>query len=104
VRPPLQSVPTPLPPPPPQAEPVREPEPQPTVVALAERDARPREWNLWDLERASKQVSGRDPLRDEERNYLLMYLREFASPEGTLPLDFDPLVRDSFGDVLSAAQ
>jgi hypothetical protein len=29
-----------------------------------------------------------------------MYLREFAGPDGTLPADFDALVRESFGDVL----
>jgi hypothetical protein len=74
------------------------------VVPLALRDERPREWNLWELERASRDAAGQDPFRDEERNYLLMYLREFASPEGTLPADFDALVRDSFGDVLATVR
>jgi hypothetical protein len=32
-----------------------------------------------------------------------MYLREFANPEGTLPRDFDQLVRESFSDVLEPA-
>ena len=39
-------------------------------------------------------------VRNEERSYLLMYLREFAGPDGILPADFDGLVRDAFGDVL----
>ena len=29
-----------------------------------------------------------------------MYLREFAGPDGLLPVDFDGLVRDSFGDLV----
>ena len=41
-----------------------------------------------------------DVVRNEERSYLLMYLREFAGPDGILPADFDGLVRDAFGDVL----
>jgi hypothetical protein len=32
-----------------------------------------------------------------------MYLRDFASPEGRLPSDFDELVRESFGDLVAAA-
>ncbi len=30
-----------------------------------------------------------------------MYLRDFAGADGLLPLDFDGLVRDSFGDLLA---
>ena len=29
-----------------------------------------------------------------------MYLRDFADPGGALPIDFDALVRDSFGDLV----
>ena len=61
----------------------------------------PRVWNLWDLERLSRQYAGRDSLRDEERAYLLVYLREFASADGELPSDFDGLVRESFGDLVT---
>jgi len=39
---------------------------------------------------------------EEERSYLLMYLRDFAGPDGVLSADFDGLVRDAFGDVLHA--
>jgi hypothetical protein len=96
--------------PPPPPEPVRVPEPEPEpelepqrVVALASRRAEPREWNLWDLERIARDTAGEDAARDEERSYLLMYLRDFASPDGVLPADFDAVVRESFGDVLDAA-
>jgi hypothetical protein len=30
----------------------------------------------------------------------LHYLREYAGPDGMLPLDFDGLVRESFGELL----
>jgi hypothetical protein len=91
--------------PPPEPEP--EPEPEPLtpaaqqVVALPTRGG-PREWNLWDLERLAREHAGRDVMVDEERNYLLMYLREFANADGVLPVDFDGLVRDSFGDLVGA--
>ena len=29
---------------------------------------------------------------------MLLYLRDFASADGKLPIDFDPLVREAFGD------
>ena len=60
----------------------------------------PREWNLWELGRASRDHASDDVARNEERAYLLMYLREFAGPDGMLPADFDGLVRDAFGDLL----
>ena len=58
-------------------------------------------WNLWDLERHARDAAGTDRARDEERSLILMYLREFASSEGTLGHEFDDLVRESFGDLLS---
>jgi outer membrane biosynthesis protein TonB len=95
-------------PPEPEPEEPTEPElsaePAADVVPLAaRRGAGPREWNLWDLERLAREQSGADAVRDEERAYLLMYLREFASTDGILPADFDGVVRESFGDVLDAA-
>ena len=47
-------------------------------------------------------MAGDDLVRDEERSYLLVYLRDFASPDGLLPEDFDLLVRESFGDLIAA--
>jgi hypothetical protein len=72
-------------------------------VSLASRDTRPREWNLWELERLARAGGGDDVERDEERNYLLMYLREFANADGDLPIEFDGLVRESFGPLLEGA-
>ncbi|HEU5278999.1 MAG TPA: hypothetical protein VFU26_08870 [Gaiellaceae bacterium] len=95
-----------VPPPPaqPEPEPVVEPEPvaeTALVVPFPANDS-PREWNLWELERAARDHASDDVARNEERAYLLMYLREFAGPDGMLPADFDGLVRDAFADLLHA--
>jgi hypothetical protein len=89
----------------PPLEPELEPEPEagPAVVSLASRRTGPREWNVWDLERLAREQVSDDPARNEERSYLLMYLREFANADGVLPADFDGVVRETFGDVLDAA-
>jgi hypothetical protein len=90
-----------VPSPPPEPEPAPEPEPvSARVVAFIPANEGPREWNLWELERAARDHANDDVVRNEERSYLLMYLREFAGPDGILPADFDGLVRDAFGDVL----
>lgn len=73
--------------------------PAPALAYLPVSDS-PRQWNLWELERAARDHAGDDIACNEERSYLLMYLREFAGPDGVLPIDFDGLVRDAFGDVL----
>jgi outer membrane biosynthesis protein TonB len=92
------------PPPPPVPEPVVvAPAPsdaQPQVVSIAARATAPREWNLWDLERLARNSAGGDVGRDEERSYILMYLRDFANADGILPADFDTVVRESFADVV----
>jgi hypothetical protein len=97
-RPPLVAV---APEPEPEPEPPALPEPAPVerVVTLPLAQT-PRTWNLWELERLARERAGADVERDEERSYLLMYLRDFASPEGTLPIDFDLLVRESFGELI----
>jgi hypothetical protein len=89
-------------------EAVPEPEPEPdeeeVVQPVAElpqaAHRRPDGWNLWDLELRAKQVAGGDPLRDEEWSALLVSLREFARPDGTLPSDFDSLVREAFAELI----
>ncbi|HVU79404.1 MAG TPA: hypothetical protein VHC67_17655 [Gaiellaceae bacterium] len=86
--------PEPVPEPVPEAEPEPEPEPEPVAAVPPE----PRQWNIWDLERALKEGSG----ASEDAGFLLLYLRDFADAEGLLPLDFDGLVRESFGDALGA--
>jgi outer membrane biosynthesis protein TonB len=96
----LQPVPDPEPEPKPAPEPEPEPEPEPVTVVQIGVSAEPRQWNLWDLERLTREASGGDAILDEERSFLLMYLREFAGPDGELPIDFDALVRDSFGELV----
>jgi hypothetical protein len=93
-------VPEPVPVPVPVPVAVAPPEPQ-TVVPIGV-SSMPRQWNLWELERLTRESSGDDVVRDEERQFLLMYLREFADSDGQLPIDFDGLVRDSFGELVGA--
>jgi outer membrane biosynthesis protein TonB len=106
-RPELVAVPEPEPEPEPPPEP--EPEPEPVRVPVGAEVVRlgapqePRQWNLWDLERAARGAAADDDAeRSEERAFLLMYLREFAGPDGSLPASFDKLVRDAFGDLLGS--
>ena len=103
-RPQLTAVPEPEPEPAPvAAAPAPAPVPQtpePRTVVPIGVGAGPRQWNLWDLERLTREHSGADVAQDEERQFLLMYLREFADSAGLLPLDFDGLVRDSFGELV----
>jgi hypothetical protein len=73
-------------------------EPEPIAVVPPTAPPAPRNWNLWDIERAQRERG--EP--DEEREYLLMYLRDYAGPDGQLPLEFDDLVRESFGELLGA--
>lgn len=107
-RPPLRPVPPPPPepaPPPlqPAAEPMR-PAASSDVVDLRMRATiQPRRWNLWDLERRARDEVPRDPIRYEEWSYLFVHLRQFATPDGSLPTEFDGLVRESFGELLEHA-
>ena len=88
--------------PPPELSPDADPGARETHVSVRVARDGPREWNLWDLESRARERAGEDPLRDEEWASLLMYLREFASADGDLPVDFDPLVRGSFGELISS--
>jgi hypothetical protein len=100
----LHPVPDPEPEPEPELPPAAEEEqepPEPAVVPIGVSSA-PRQWNLWDLERLTREHAGSDEARDEERSFLLIYLRDFAGPDGVLPVDFDGLVRDSFGELVGA--
>ena len=98
----LAPVPDPEPEPAPEPEPEPEPAPAATTVVPIGVSAVPRQWNIWELERLTREAAGGDAIRDEERSFLLMYLREFAGPDGELPIDFDGLVRDSFGQLVGA--
>ena len=99
---------TAVPAPPPEPEPVAEPQPaaaaspEPERVVAMPPPSHAVEWNLWELERVARERAGQDVLRDEEWGFLLVYLREFASSDGMLPVDFDSLVRESFAELLPA--
>ena len=105
----LASAPPPLPPETPKAKwkarrrVVRRPQPQGAAPPPAEPEplvtSPPREWNLWEVERAVRDAQ--DEERREEWSALLIHLREFANPDGDLPAEFDGLVRESFGAVLA---
>jgi len=86
----------------PAAEHVSALEPEPPAVVPISPAPVARQWNVWDLERLARENAGGDPVADEERTFLLMYLRDFAGPDGLLPVDFDDLVRQSFGGLLAA--
>jgi outer membrane biosynthesis protein TonB len=85
--------PAPQPEPEPELEPEPEPEPEPHFAGP------PREWNLWELERLVRDRPA--DAQQEEQAALVVSLRDFARPDGTLPLEFDQLVRESFGALLS---
>ena len=72
------------------------PVPEPAAAPAPAPPSGPRNWNLWEIERA---VRERGAL-DEEREYLLIYLRDYAGTDGRLPLEFHELVRESFGELL----
>jgi len=96
-RPPLRPVP---PPPAPAPEPA--PREEASVVNVAARTRGPRTWNLWELERLAREEFKGEAL--EQSQYLLIHLRQFARADGQLPLEFDELVRDSFGGLLERLQ
>ena len=99
-QPPLRPVPPP--PEPVAAPPDLEPE-RATVVSLPRRPGQRQEWNLWEIERLVRERLKHDPERLEESQYLLLHLRGFATADGSLPSEFDDLVRESFGAVLQQA-
>jgi hypothetical protein len=82
-------------------EPVADTEPEPEPVAEAEAEpepepVEPQQWNVWEIARVLRAQGD----TDEERELLLIYLRDYANPDGLLPADFDTLVRESFPDVV----
>jgi hypothetical protein len=94
----LRSVPSPRPEPAP--EPAAAAPANPSVVEFRPRTTEPREWNLWDLERIAREEVREHPERRDEWSYLFLHLREFAQADGSLPTEFDGLVRESFAGML----
>jgi hypothetical protein len=95
----------------PRLEPTQQPAPAPTqqpapapeassVVAFRPRTLEPRSWNLWDLERIAREAGREHPERRDEWSYLFLNLRQFAHADGSLPAEFDGLVRESFAGLL----
>jgi hypothetical protein len=82
----------------PAPEPEREPVPEPEPEPEPEPSLAPREWNIWELQHLVRERP--DDGRHEEWAALIASLRDFARVDGTLPGDFDELVRDSFGELL----
>jgi hypothetical protein len=79
----------------PEGEPAPDPEPAPERG----RSLAPREWNIWELQHLVRERP--DDERNEEWSALIASLRDFARVDGTLPGEFDQLVRDSFGELLA---
>src|SRR5215210_2607087 len=90
--------PEPAPAPEPEPEPEPDPEPQPVPEPDPAYTGPPREWNIWDLQRRLRDRA--DDPGHEEQAALVLSLRDFARPDGTLPQEFDDLVRESFGNLL----
>jgi hypothetical protein len=95
----------PVPAPRPEPRQQREQQPAPAteaspVVALRPRVLEPRSWNLWDLERIAREAGREHPERRDEWSYLFLNLRQFAHADGSLPAEFDGLVRESFAGLL----
>ena len=74
------------------------------VVTLPPRRREPREWNLWELETLAREEARRQPARSLEWSYVLLHLRDYADPGGTLPVEFDGVVRETFGSVLERVE
>jgi hypothetical protein len=55
-------------------------------------------WNVWALERLASERLSKES--DYERSLLLVYLRDFASSDGTLPPEFNGFVESTFPDLI----
>lgn len=91
--PPIHEAPRPIP----ASEP--EPKPPPDPGPATPGTDLPYEWNVWDLQRLVRDRPDDD--RQEEWAAIIVSLRDFARADGTLPREFDELVRDSFGELLA---
>lgn len=83
------------------ASPPPEPEPEPYPAAAAPTAggslSRQGPWNIWDIERLLRERG--QP--DDEKQFLVHYLRDYAGPDGMLPAEFDDLVRESFANLFA---
>lgn len=58
---------------------------------------RGRPWNVWEIQQALRESGG----ADDERQFLLHYLRDYADAAGVLPTEFDELVQEAFGNLFA---
>jgi hypothetical protein len=79
------------------------PESNPEAEAEQALPRRAGTWNLNELQRAVDAYADATPEQAESWRTYLYLVREHASPDGTLPRTFDPLVADIFGEALERA-
>ncbi len=60
-----------------------------------------RGWDIWELSELVEETPGQDPAREEERRQILYHLREHTSVDGRIPPEFEDLVREAFGELIS---
>jgi len=70
---------------------------------LMRRLPQPREWNIWELERAIGEHAGQHPQREREWRLTLFDLRRHADRRGAIPVELDPVVRDTFAELIEPA-
>ena len=87
-------------PPQPEPEPEPEPLPQPEAEVGPALPTQAGTWNLHGLQKAVEAYTGATPEQAENLQTYLYFLRQHASPDGSLPRSFDPLISDVFGDAL----
>ena len=83
-------------PPPPAPEPVSVPQVE-TEPALPPRTGT---WNLTELQAAVDAYADPTPEQAENWRTYLYFVREHASPDGTLPRSLDPLIADVFAEIV----
>jgi hypothetical protein len=88
-------VPSPAPaapqPEPPPRVPVERPLAAPVGAGLEKR------WSIWTLDRVARETD------QDELKFLVFSLQDYADIDGLLPIQFDSLVRESFGEFLGSA-
>jgi hypothetical protein len=82
------------PPPPPEPVPAPESEAEPALPARAAT------WNLNELQKAVDAHTGATAEQAENWRTYLYFLRSHASPDGSLPRSFDPLIADVFAEIV----
>ena len=80
--------------------PVPEPAPVPQVETEPALPPRTGTWNLTELQAAVDAYADPTPEQAENWRTYLYFVREHASPDGTLPRSLDPLIADVFAEIV----